>query len=224
MVRCGSWSSRLVGARRAGTAMALALAAALSACAGSGYTYVANDDLGAYFRVPAGYEVFGADEVLQPVLDRNPSVDPDTLLARQWAVAFDAAAEPAVDRFLTQLAVPADAVAGYARVRDLDPRERETFSLQSLRTELIDAAQLQQLGERIRLLDTQELSQDGGDGVRMTVSVDGPSGTLIFEQMTLVDDRTSRVYLLALGCSADCYEANREDIAAITESWTIEER
>lgn len=185
---------------------------------------MANDELGAYFRVPAGYEVFGADEVLRPVLDRNPAADAETLLAQQWAVAFDSGDEPSVDRFLTQLAAPADEVAGYARVRSLPARERETFSLQSLRTELITATQLQQLGDRVELLDSQELSQAGGRGVRMTVSVQGPSGTLVFEQMTVVDDATRRVYLLAVGCSADCYEANREDIAAITESWTIEER
>jgi hypothetical protein len=224
MVRRSSRSRRPVGARGAGTALAILIAGALGACVGSGYTYVANDDLGTYFRVPAGYQVFDAEEVLQPVLDRNPGVDPETVMAQQWAVTFDGGDEPAVDRFLSQLASPADDLAGFARVRNLSPQERETYSLRSLRTELLTAQQLQQLGDRVELLDSQELSQEGGEGVRMTVSVDGPSGTLIFEQMTLVDDRTSRVYLLALGCEADCYEASRGDIAAITESWTIEER
>jgi hypothetical protein len=196
----------------------------LAGCASSGYTYIANDGLGTYFRVPSDYEVFDTEQVLAPALEGLPEGQAEAVLAQQWAVAFDGGDDPAPDRFLSQLLAPADAVAGYARVRTLSAEERLTYSLQSLRNELLRREQEAQLGDRLKVLDVQEIEQEGGDGLKLTFSVDGPGGTFVFDQLGLVDDRTSRVFLLALGCSAACYDDNRDAIAAIAESWTIEER
>lgn len=214
---------RLAAAGRIGGAV-VAVALGLGGCATSGYTYVANEDLGTYFRVPSSFEVYGADEVLEPYLESRPDIDPEQLLAQQWAVAFDGSDEPVVDRFMTQTAGPSQDLAGYARVRTLTDAERLRYSLDSLRGELIPTAQAQQLGERLQTRDVQEVTEEGGNGLKLTYSMNLPTGTLVFDQVAVVDDRTSRVYLLALGCSSECYEANRDTIAAITESWTIEER
>jgi hypothetical protein len=219
MSRLGRRSGRL--GRGVLTALGVAL---LGACATSGYTYVANDDLGAYFRVPDTYQVYDNDEVMEPLL---ADVSEDVAAAvreQQWVVAFDANEEPAVDRFVAQITDPSEAVAGYARVRTLGQEERLSYSLQSLRNELIPADQAAALGERLEVLNVEEVSQDGARGLKLTFSVQVSDGTLVFDQMSLVDDATSRVYLLALGCSSACYDASRDDIAAITESWTIEER
>ncbi len=196
----------------------------LSACITSGYTYVANDDLGTYFRVPDEFRVYEPDEVVEVLLEGRPDVDVEMVLEQRWAVAFDGNEEPAVDRFLGQINNPSDALAGYAQVRTLQPDERLGYSLQSLRSELISADQIQRLGERLEILDVQEHSEDGGQGLKLTFAVNLPQGRLVFDQMAVVDDATSRVYLLALGCSSDCYEGNRDTITDITESWTIEER
>ncbi len=40
-------------------------------------------------------------------------------------------------------------------------------------------------------------------------------------QMSLVDPETSRVYYIALLCSAQCYDRNRSDIQSIVDSWTV---
>lgn len=196
----------------------------LTGCATSGYTYVANDDLGAYFRVPDDYQVFPADEVLASALGELPAEEADAVLAREWAVAFDASDEPAVDRFISQIADPSDELAGYARVRTLNAQERLSYSMESLRTELIPAQQFEMLGDRLELRDVTEVRQEAGQGLKLTFAVEMPTGTLVFDQVGLVDDDTSRVYLLAMGCSSACYDANRDAIADISESWTIEER
>ena len=214
---------RLRGGRIAHGLVALGLLV-VTGCVTSGYTYVANDDLGAYFRVPDDYEVFAAAEVMESALGEMPDDEAEAVMAREWAVAFDASDDPAVDRFVTQIADPSEQLAGYARVRTLGMEERLTYSLQSLRTELIPAQQIEALGERLAVRDIVEVSQDGGQGLKLTFALDMPSGTFVFDQVGLVDDATSRVYLLAMGCSSDCYEANRDAIADISESWTIEER
>jgi len=40
-------------------------------------------------------------------------------------------------------------------------------------------------------------------------------------QMALVDPETSRVYYIAVLCSAQCYDRNRSDIQSIVDSWTV---
>lgn len=196
----------------------------LAGCATSGYTYVANEDLGAYFRVPDTYEVYSSEQVLEEVVSDLPDEQADAVMSRMWAVAFDASDDPTVDRFLRQISEPAEELAGYARVRTLDNEQRLAYSLQSLRSELIPEQQMALLGDRLEVRDISEIRQEAGQGLKLTFSVDMPAGTLVFDQVGLVDDGTNRVYVLALGCSSECYEANRETIADITESWTIEER
>lgn len=222
MARRSPGSRGLVLAR---PAIAILLAVlGLSGCVTSGYTYVANEDLGTYFRVPEKFRVYDPDEVLEPLLADRPDLDAETVLAQQWAVAFDGNEEPAVDRFLRQIREPSEAPAGYARVRTLQDQERLGYSLESFRTELISSDQVQQLGDRLEIVDVAAHSENGGEGLKLTFSLNLPQGRLVFDQVTIVDDETSRVYLLAIGCSSDCYEGNRETIDAITESWTIEER
>jgi hypothetical protein len=41
------------------------------------------------------------------------------------------------------------------------------------------------------------------------------------DQVSLVDPETSRVYYLAVMCSAECYDRNRTDIQSIVDSWTV---
>jgi hypothetical protein len=205
------------------TAVALCVLLTFSGCAGSGYTYVAEEQLGVYFRVPEQYTVFGAEEVQQVVAGDLPAENAGQLQAQQWAVSFDASDSPRVDAFLTQVRKPVDSLAGFARVRALDERERLGYSLNSLRNELIPSEELQQ-GGRLRILGVEEVSQDGGQGLHLAFALELADGTLIIDQTALVDPATRRVYLLALGCSSRCYEASRDDIAAIRDSWTIEER
>lgn len=205
------------------TALALCVLLTVSGCVGSGYTYVAEEELGVYFRVPDRFTVFDAKEIQESVAADMPAETVAQLQARQWTVSFDASERPRVDAFVTQADKPADSLAGFARVRALDEQERLDHSLSSLRDELLPSAQLQQQG-RLRVLDAEEVSQDGGQGLHVAFALELADGTLIIDQTALVDPATRRVYLLALGCSSRCYEASRDEIAAIRESWTIEER
>lgn len=196
----------------------------LTGCVTSGYTYVANDDLGTYFKVPDDYTVFDSEQVMEQATADLPGDIAESLAAEQWAVAFDANADPQIGAFLEQLDRPTDRPTGYARVRNLSPDQRFTYALESLRTELLPEAQFERLGEDIQILSVDELTEDGGDGLRVVFSIDLGDGQLVIDQLGLIDHQTRRVYLLALGCSAECYEANQEEIATIVDSWTIEER
>lgn len=205
------------------TAAVLCVLFVLPSCAGSGHTYVVHEELGVYFRVPEQYTVFSADEVREVAAGDVPAEEADQLQAQQWAVSFDSSDDPRVDAFATQVGRPTDSLAGFARVRTLNDQERLGHSLNSLRNELVPAEQLEQEGG-LRVLGAEEVNQPGGQGLHMTFALDAGAGTVIIDQTSMVDRATRRVYLLALGCSSRCYEASKDEIAAIRGSWTIEER
>lgn len=220
----GRGARRLPTSGRPRRVLAALVLTALAGCATSGYTYIANQNLGAYLRVPADYEVFDTEQVLGEALADLPRDQAEALLERQWVVAFDAGEEPEPDRFVSQLTAPAGELSGLARVRVLNNRERLAYSLESLGNELISEQQAAQLGNRLRVLDVQEVSQEDADGLKLTFSVEAAKGTFVFDQLGFIDDHHRKVFVLALGCSSSCYEANRDAIAEIIESWTIEER
>lgn len=64
------------GCRRPWPSFAAALGGALLAltgCVTSGYTYVANDDLGTYFKVPDDYTIFDNQQVMALATEDLPA-------------------------------------------------------------------------------------------------------------------------------------------------------
>jgi hypothetical protein len=66
--------------------------------------------------------------------------------------------------------------------------------------------------------DASELQRAllGGSGAALL-----SPGYVTVNQAALVDATTSRVYFIAVLCSAVCYERNRSDIQSIVDSWTV---
>lgn len=205
-----------------------ATGALVTGCASSGYTYVANTDDGAYFKVPGDWHVFDADEVHER---RTAEVTPERaerMRTAQWAIAFDADPEPTLDHVFVE---PSDHPVGYARVRDLDGQERDQFSLASLRNEFLPLDRIsQQDADRVEPLEVEEIGsgevggEEGLRGVRLVFNIRAASGAVLtYQQASFVDADTEKVYLIALGCTADCYEDNRRAIEEVARSWTIKE-
>ncbi|MGH2636833.1 MAG: hypothetical protein ACRDHU_11910 [Actinomycetota bacterium] len=80
---------------------------------------------------------------------------------------------------------------------------------------------------RASALATAQASADGG-ATDLQRSLLGGSGAPLLSpdyvtvnQTALVDAETSRVYFIAVLCSAECYNRNRSDIQSIVDSWTV---
>lgn len=102
----------------------------LSACSGSGFSYVENAETNTYFKVPEEWEVFEQSEVMQSLFP-NPS--PGTIGAIErtlWAAGFDSDEDPSASHILRPTS---DHPAGYASVRALSEEERESISLGGFR-------------------------------------------------------------------------------------------
>jgi hypothetical protein len=200
-------------------AAVLVLALLGAACSSTGYHYVKNSDDRTYFKVPDGWKLYDEDEVLKAAKDLSPrqrDLERDT----SWQVVFDASPKPS----LNHLGSPkAHHPNGIAVVRELSFDDSDTLSLGSLRNLFfdVDSAVQNQLGE---LVTYEPLEPDGGfHGFHLVADLDTQSGGVVtLDQTTLVDQATSKVYILLVTCDAQCYEHNSDQIDRVVKSWTVE--
>lgn len=198
----------------------LLLAMGLAACEGSGYSYISNASTKTYFKVPEEWELFDRNEMMS---SGSGAVSLQSLQSASdlWVVAFDAAPTPDLDHVL---ATSSRHPTGYALVRPLTEKERDTYSLASLRNEVVPLDQLEQADGRVEAISEEEIELEGGaHGSRLInkIKVGGEYFTL--DQTGLVDSGIHRVYVLVIGCRAACYDSHKRVIDQVADSWTIEE-
>jgi hypothetical protein len=203
-----------------------AAALVLTACSGSGFQYVQNDDFNAYFKLDEDWRIFEEEEFFaSPALDLEP-LERQRRLASTWVRGFDADPNPK----LTNLFVNATlAPHGVARIQILTEAEREGFDVAALRAAHLGFDPVRAKREDpkgpVEVLGEESLSLDGGQhGVRLQVAFDTSTGDIaVIDQTALVDSARGLLYLFVIGCSSRCYAENQETIKEIADSWTIEE-
>jgi len=206
--------------RTAVKAALLALVLSLPACKGSGYSYISNASTKTYFKVPEKWELFERGEMMS---GESPAVSIQSLQGASdlWVVAFDAAPSPDLDNVL---ATSSQHPTGYALVRPLTEKERDTYSLASLRNEVVPLDRLKQADGRVEAVSEEEIElESGAHGSRLVNEIKVEGDVFTLDQTGLVDSGTHRVYVLVIGCEAACYEANKAVIDQVADSWTIEE-
>lgn len=203
------------------TALLALTALGATACAGSGWTYVKNSEVGAYFKVPSSWKVFRENEILNENLSGVSPQSLDALRRAVWMVGFDGSPHPSVGNLLS---VKSPEPNGIARVKQLTGEERDNLSLASLRNQLIPVDEyLQQ--KRAEQIDAKDITAPGGlRGSRTLFNVLVGKQFFTFEQVVLVDNPTRRVYALFVGCEAHCYRRNQRVIRDVVDSWTVKER
>jgi hypothetical protein len=201
-------------------AAVLALTVAGAACSSSGYHYVKNSDDRTYFKVPDAWKLYDEDEVLKAAKDLSPrqrDLERDT----SWQVVFDASPKPSLDHLGNPKAHHPN---GIAVVRELSFDDSDTLSLGSLRNLFfdVDSAVQNQLGEIVKY---EPLEPDGGfHGFHIVADLDTQAGGVVtLDQTTLVDQATSKVYILLVTCDAQCYDDNADQIGRVVDSWTVTE-
>src|SRR5262245_3041209 len=192
---------------------------ALSACGGSEYTYVENTDAGLYFRVPDAWTVI---EVEQEDTGR-----PEAVNARNdgWIRLLDRSPTPGASNYEASLPAYPMGLASVTPVESAEARDQLDYA--TLRSYLLGEDPLvlaDQEGSTLELVDGYDITTDEGlRGQRLVYSVEVEGGRFVtYDHTALVNDETTEVYQLALKCEATCYEANRDEIDGIVESWTID--
>lgn len=220
------------------------LALALSACGPPANRYVRDPDNGAAFKLPAGWTIFDEAELL----GRTDGTTEDTGDAIEWLVGFDAAPSPAPGHVLgVDGTIATDHPTGIARVDVLTPEQRSQISLGHLRNVVIPVDEIGQQddGAALQVIAYDDtIVEDGLRGVHLEFVVTeaaiaearssgnggggggggGASGSTELVHVTqtaFVDEATSRMFLLAVMCSDDCFARYRGDIDAALDSWTV---
>jgi len=189
--------------------------AGLGACTGSGYRYVTSRKTGVYLKVPTDWRVFDKSAIVDGLKSNGNVVDDATL----FIAAFDGAPKPSV----LHAADPASAhPTGLVRVKQLTGEERDLVSFQALRNLIFSVDDgIQQ--DKVKVLGQADLTPSAGlRGQRYVYEVaqDG-SASFVVDQTVLVDNATSRLFVLAVTCEATCYQNNRKDIDKVVTSWTV---
>jgi hypothetical protein len=205
--------------------IAVASAAVLgSACGGSGYQYVKNDDLGIYAKLPEDWTVYDEEDLFpdasQTQLDREAEI--------RWIRTFDSADDPSVD--MTDR-LDGTEPAGRVEQRLLTMEQRENLDLGMLRGRGDPArdplAAQQQGGEAVgvRVIVDDPVEFDGGyTGIHTVFVIDNEGSPIVIDQTSVRDSLSSQIITFLVGCNEECYfETHKDEIANLVDSWTIQE-
>jgi hypothetical protein len=188
-----------------------------SSCAGSGYKYVKTSTNNAFYKIPEKWKLFDKQQV---IASTGAQLSAEEEMGLRYLAIFDADPKPSLDHDLQTAAHP----IGVVRVRSLDIEERDTFSLQTLRNEVIPIDEIldKDLGNVEVVEGPRTITQkDGLRGTRIVFTVEGTTNSFTVDQTGLVDPATNLVYFFIVGCQADCYSENRSTITEIADSWTV---
>jgi hypothetical protein len=197
---------------------ALAIGALAAACSSTGYSYVKNSDDRTYFKVPDQWTIFDED-ALAAGSDLSPR-EQEELRESGWTVGFDASPRPSLDHINNPRArYP----TGVASVNELDFDTSDNVSMAALRNWFVDVDGAVQAGQG-EMIEYEPLEPEGGfRGFHMVAEVALEDRVITFDQTTLVDQATSKLYHLLVTCEARCYSDNADKIDRVVGSWTVEE-
>jgi hypothetical protein len=223
---------------RALTALAVGLILVfLASCASSGQQYVKNSSDGLYFKIPDDWELYDEDQILDFRQEEFGPEQLESVRDQSWQVFFDAAPKPSLhhlDAFLTRHP------NGQAQVLELGPEQQDTVSLEVLRNLVFPVDEILQFDETlIEVVDAKEINDHGTRGVQFIFNIevraveqliaglepdpDRDREFATINQSAVLDSDSETLYVLIVGCEADCYDDNKSAIEGVADSWTVRE-
>lgn len=224
----GPGSDRRTRLRVVGLGLLLTAATLLAACGGPAYTYVTNSEDRTYLRVPNSWHPIDPAE-LGAAIGLDPTVD-----ANQqgfWLAGYDAAPSPSTEHLLGS---NSEEPAAFIGVHDVAPSLRGQISLDVMRDFFRPVSDVGRQRAKVNPLSPYSgfvLISDAvltpGDGLRGVHTVyqyrieGGPAQ--VFDQILYVNDDASKIYMLFVRCSTQCYEQRQQEITNVVSSFTVRE-
>jgi hypothetical protein len=201
-----------------GVVVATGTLALVSACGGSGYQYVENEDRGVFARLPDDWTVYDEDELFE-------SQEPPKEF---WYRGFDASEHPSIEGIHSK-DLAFDHPQGFVQIQPLTDAQSEQVNISMLRGFFLEvdplASMQQQPDGPLQVLGEEPANFDGGyHGVHTLVTVGTESGLGVVDQTIVLNETNTVVYAFVVACSDRCYtETHKDEIAKVVDSWTIEE-
>ena len=196
----------------------------VTACGAPEFTYVANSDQHAYFKVPAGWHKI-SDSALAAALRGGGSA---TTPAGVWSAGYDGSTAPSASHVFGSV-VPQP--FAFALVEPLNSTASNEMSYNQLRDIFlpVTSATRQNAAKSgfpltgFHLLRNTMLTPGQGvHGVRVTFNYTFPDGsTDTFDQVAFTNSDDTEIYLLVLHCLASCYQRNHGEIDTVMNSFTV---
>ena len=208
--------------------VAVVLLALLVGCGAPKYTYVTNSDDRTYLKVPASWR-----QISQRELDEAIGLDP-ALSAKErglWLEGYDADASPSP---LHLFGSHAPAPAALVSVRQVPTSLRGQLSLDGLRDLFFPVSPAAREraaanpGARFSdfaLITDQVLTPGGGlRGVHVVYRYRlGTAPPQMINQTAYLNDDASKIYVLFVRCSTECYKQRQREIEGVVSSFTVRE-
>jgi hypothetical protein len=214
-----------VAAALAAVILECAVLGAASGCSAPDHTYVANTANKTYFKVPASWHEIDEKTLKQTVTGASPTPDSDG----DWVVAYDAAEAPSVNH-LGASNTPEPIV--FVSVRPVPTEAGGQVSLDNLRDLVlpVTATARSARGSSTTFSDFKLVSdsvltpKSGFRGVHEVFQYRVGGGPLqTFDETAYTNKDGSKVYLMLLRCSNECYQARRTELDSVVASFTVRE-
>jgi hypothetical protein len=190
----------------------------LSACGGTKYHFVSSTSTETFLKVPSDWHVFSQPQILAHLDASDPTAKPRR--KAPFFVIFDADPAPSLNHDPSSARYP----FGLVRVRHLASDEQDSYSLASLRNEVLNVDQLQQAsaGSVVAINPARLLTHRNLRGTHLEYTVHAPDGSnFTVDQVAFVDSPTHTVWLLFIGCATTCYRAHTASIHRVADSWIV---
>ena len=176
---------------------------ALAACGGEKYRYLESEDGHMFARIPKNWSV-----------EREGAVD-YTLITRDNMVNFAFTAGDSTEPWRAEFSAGSgtDKPTGYVEAQHVDARWRSTFLL----SDLINGV----LGE-VDDLERQRVRVGDLEGYRVTYTKGEGDDLRRFDQLYLIDERKSGVYLASLQCDEKCHQVYGDEIEDVLTTFRVE--
>ncbi|HEX8803950.1 MAG TPA: hypothetical protein VF743_07145, partial [Acidimicrobiales bacterium] len=200
---------------------------AASGCAGSGYQYVKNEDLGVFAKVPDDWTIYEGEEVFAAVSPAGTTeAETERAMAGRWFRGFDASDDPSPE---ATMQLGGETPRGYVQILQLTRAQRDQINITSMRSAVLGVDPLAAPDPQsptpapdVQVVTDEPAEFDGGyHGVHTVFATPGDEGIAVVDQTALLNKTNSVLYLFVVTCDEDCYfETRSDEINDIVDSWT----
>jgi hypothetical protein len=179
------------------------LAVVLAGCGGEKYQYLESDDGHVFARIPKDWTV-----------RREGAVD-FTLVTLDNMINFAFVAGDSTEPWRAEFSAGtgSDVPAGFVESQHVDARWRSTFLLSTLIDSFVgDVDDLER--DRIRIGDLE--------GYRVTYTKGEGDDVRRFDEVYLIDERKSGVYLASMQCDETCHDEYGDEIEDVLTTFWVE--
>ena len=198
-------------------ALAALLAGLLTACAGTQAVVSASQHL--YVSLPASWKVYSESQLAQTQAFQSLGVSAQP----PFLAGASGSPRPHATDVFTHSSYPWAVILA----EPLSANQRSSMSLLGLNDILVPVDQLSSEGIPVQTLAQPQLLVNGamrGTLYSIEIGLPSPIGDVDYDQETWANSATNKVWLLMVGCSPRCFQAQHSAITHIVSSFYVPDR